>query len=191
MNRNCECRLSNVAKDYVSAFHNILDAMIQNMTNAELSDSISYNFIVQMIPHHRAAIEMSRNLLKYTTFVPLQDMAIQIVNEQTKSIEDMRRVICACGKLDNCRQDVRCYQAQVEQIMNTMFSEMENACATNQLNATFMREMLPHHRGAVEMSELALQYRICPELVPILNAIIHSQKQEIRQMQQLLRCMRC
>lgn len=98
MNRNCECRLSNVAKDYVSTFHNILDAMIQGMTNAELSDSISYNFIMQMIPHHR---------------------------------------------------------------------------------------------GAVEMSELALQYRICPELVPILNAIIRSQKQEIRQMQQLLRCMGC
>lgn len=191
MNRNCECRLSNVAKDYVSTFHNILDAMIQGMTNAELSDSISYNFIVQMIPHHRAAIEMSRNLLKYTTFVPLQDMAMQIVAEQTKSIEDMRQVICACGKIDNCRQDTRCYQAQTDQIMNTMFSEMEKACATNQLNATFMREMIPHHRGAVEMSELALQYRICPELVPILNAIIRSQKQEIRQMQQLLRCMGC
>lgn len=57
-------RLSNVTKNYLSAFNCILDEMIQRMTEAEQSDSISHNFIVQMIPHHRAAIEMSENILK-------------------------------------------------------------------------------------------------------------------------------
>lgn len=191
MNRNCQCRLSNVTQDYLATFQNILDAMIQGMTCAELSDSISYNFIVQMIPHHRAAIEMSRNLLKYTTFLPLQDIASQIITEQTKSIENMRRVLCACERRDNCQQDVCHYQARVEQILDTMFSDMEHACTSNQINANFMREMIPHHRGAVRMSENALQYDICPELVPILNAIITSQKRGIRQMQTLLRGMGC
>lgn len=191
MNRNCQCRLSNVTQDYLATFQNILDAMIQGMTCAELSDSISYNFIVQMIPHHRAAIEMSRNLLKYTTFLPLQDIAAQIIDEQTKSIENMRRALCVCERHDNCRQDVCHYQARVEQILNTMFSDMEHACTSNQINANFIREMIPHHRGAVRMSENALQYDICPELVPILNAIITSQKRGIRQMQTLLRGMGC
>lgn len=40
--------------------------MIQGMTDDELDESISHNFIVQMIPHHKAAIEMSQNLLQYT-----------------------------------------------------------------------------------------------------------------------------
>lgn len=191
MNRNCQCRLSNVTQDYLETFHNILDAMIQGMTCAGLSDSISYNFIVQMIPHHRAAIEMSRNLLKYTTFLPLQDIAAQIIAEQTKSIENMRRILCACERRGNCGQDVCRYQEQVQKIMDTMFSDMKHACSSNQINANFMREMIPHHRGAVLMSEHALHCDICPELVPILNAIITSQKRGIRQMQQLLRCMGC
>lgn len=191
MNNNKPCRLSNVTLDYLDTFHCILDAMIQDMTGARLGSSISYNFIVQMIPHHRAAIQMSRNLLKYTTFIPLQDMACQIITEQTKSIENMKKVLCICGQKDNCEQDLCCYEMRTAKIMEIMFSGMENACTSNQINADFIREMLPHHRGAVEMSENALKYDICEELKPILDAIITSQKREIIKMQKMLQCMRC
>ncbi len=54
-----EKRLSNVTENYLSEFYCILDRMIESITEAELTDSISHNFIVQMIPHHRAAIGMS------------------------------------------------------------------------------------------------------------------------------------
>lgn len=64
-------QLSIVTDKYLTCFNNILDQMIQQMNSAQLSNSISYNFIVQMIPHHKAAIEMSCNLLQYTTLVPL------------------------------------------------------------------------------------------------------------------------
>lgn len=188
MNRSY--RLSNVTKDYLSEFHCILDTMIKEMTSAELSDSISHNFIIQMIPHHEAAIRMSENLLKYTTFIPLQDIALQIISEQTKSIADMQKAECVCRKLINSDQDICLYERRTDQIMNHMFGEMETACSDNNVNGNFMREMIPHHRGAVEMSENTLQYNICPELVPILEAIITSQKRGIVQMQQLLRCIR-
>lgn len=188
MNRSY--RLSNVTKDYLSEFHCILDTMKKEMTSAELSDSISHNFIIQMIPHHEAAIRMSENLLKYTTFIPLQDIALQIISEQTKSIADMQKAECVCRRLINSDQDICLYERRTDQIMNHMFGEMETACSDNNVNGNFMREMIPHHRGAVEMSENTLQYNICPELVPILEAIITSQKRGIVQMQQLLRCIR-
>ncbi|MFR1761526.1 DUF305 domain-containing protein, partial [Frisingicoccus sp.] len=72
-----------------------------------------------------------------------------------------------------------------------MFCDMGNARVTNQVNCDFMWEMIPHHRGAVEMSKNALRYHICPELRPILEAIITSQERGIRQMCHLLRCMGC
>lgn len=185
------CRLSNVAKNYLSTFHGILDEMIQEMTSAELTCSISYNFIVQMIPHHRAAIEMSGNLLRYTTHVPLQDIASQIISEQTKSIENMQKILCACGMTENSRQELCLYQRNMDQIMQNMFSRMGNAPATNQINRDFITEMIPHHQGAIEMSQTTLQYDICPQLKPILDAIIVSQKRGVIQMSQLLRTMGC
>lgn len=184
------CTLSNVTKDYLDAYYRILDEMIRGMTEAELNDSISHNFIVQMIPHHQAAIEMSRNILKYTTCVPLQEIAEGIVTEQTKSIENMEAILCTCGEKLNA-QSVSRYQHRVGRIMNTMFERMGSACETNNIDADFMREMIPHHEGAVEMSENALSYDICPELKPILEAIITSQKRGIRQMRALLDNMGC
>ena len=81
---SCPRQFSEVTKRYLCCFYEILDEMIDGMTKAELTDSISHNFIVQMIPHHRAAIEMSHNILNYTTNIPLQDIALQIISEQTK-----------------------------------------------------------------------------------------------------------
>lgn len=186
---NRQCRLSNVTKDYLTKFHCILEEMIEGMTLAEQGNSISYNFMVQMIPHHKAAIRMSHNLLKYTTCIPLQDIAENIISQQTKSIADMQNILISCNKLTDSKRDLCLYRRKADQIMHTMFAQMGNAYAANEINADFIREMIPHHRGAIEMSENALQYDICPDLIPILEAIITSQKRGITQMQQLLRCM--
>jgi len=181
-----DCGLSAEARAYLCAFYGILDEMEAGMTGAMLTDSISHNFIVQMIPHHRAAIEMSQNILRYTTCVPLQQIALGIIAEQTKSIADMRRILPDCAQQANLYGEVRQYQTEVNGILRVMFCEMENACVGNNVSDTFMRQMIPHHRGAVRMSGLALRYPICTQLRPILEAIITSQRRGIMEMNRLL-----
>lgn len=173
---------------YLNRYYEILDEMIAGMTAVELTDSISHNFIVQMIPHHRAAIEMSKNLLQYHHVLPpLQKIASNIISEQTKSIANMEAALETCSKLENTGEDLCLYQRQFRHITQIMFSEMEQAPVSNNISANFMYEMIPHHRGAVRMSRNALHFPICPELVPILQAIITSQLAGIRQMELLLR----
>ncbi len=180
------CSFHTSTKDYLTVFYGILDKMIHEMEQACLTDSISRNFIVQMIPHHRAAISMSENLLQYTVCGPLQKIASDIITQQTQSISDMCHVLECCQEYPNSCQDLQLYQHHFHTITQTMFRKMDTAPATNDIADTFMREMIPHHKGAVQMSENALRYCICPELVPILNAIITSQTEEIREMQRLL-----
>lgn len=179
------------AQRYLCRFYEILSDMIKGMNSACLADSISHNFIVQMIPHHRAAIEMSENLLIYSHFAPLELIAENIIKEQTKSIEDMENVLMHCGQMTNTQTDLCMYQKRVNIITGKMFSQMRSACAENNINANFMREMIPHHMGAIKMSKNALQYPICPELDPILRAIIKSQEKGIREMQGLLQHICC
>lgn len=184
-------QLNDTTKRYLCRYYQILDEMIKGMNGAELTHSISHNFIVQMIPHHRAAIEMSENLLMYTNFAPLQRIAQNIMEEQTKSIENMERVLMNCSRILNRKSDLCIYKKQFDRITQVMFSQMGNACADNNINANFMREMIPHHQGAIRMSKNALQYPICQELDPILQAIITSQEKGVQEMEHLLKQLCC
>ena len=185
----CREQFSDVTKIYLCRFYEILDEMIIGMTNVRLTDSISHNFIRQMIPHHEAAIQMSQNLLQYTTLVPLQNIAQQIIAEQTRSINNMQQILSRCGIQCSSQCDLHLYQERFQPITETMFRKMRTAKTTNSMNGNFMRELIPHHRGAIQMSENALSFPICPELIPILEAIIRSQTQGVQDMERLLRCL--
>ncbi len=180
------CRLSENTKRYLERYYCILEDMIAGMAGAEQTESISYDFIVQMIPHHQAAIEMSKNLLCYTTNLPLQRLAEGIIEEQTEGIAQMQAALSCCSQVCNCEQDQCLYRRRTEQVLETMFSRMEEAGECNCINHNFMREMIPHHRGAVCMAENALRFELCPELVPVLEAIRVSQCRRIREMERLL-----
>lgn len=186
-----KCQLSNNTQTYLERYQEILCEMIKQMTSVVPTDSVSGSFIEQMIPHHRAAIEMSKNLLQYTTNVPLQNIALNIISSQEESIQQMLMSEPDCQTLPNTPVSLACYQRENSRILQTMFREMSSACADNNIDANFMREMIPHHRGAVQMSENALCNPLCPRLVPILSAIITSQKKGIREMQCLLRKIEC
>lgn len=183
--------LSDNAKDYLCRFYCIFDEMMQKMTSAELNDSISHNFIVQMVPHHQAAIDMSNNILRYTTNVTLQCIAQNIVKEQTEGIEKMNGMLACCTDCKNSCRDLCLYQHSIDAITQKMFAQMKASRTSNRLDCVFISEMIPHHRGAVEMSKTALQFCACKELRPILQNIYTSQRKGIMQMAHLASCLGC
>lgn len=186
-----KCLLSNNTQSYLERFEYILHEMIRQMSTAPKTDSISGSFITQMIPHHRAAIEMSENLLRYTTNIPLQSIALNIISSQKQSIANMTSAFLHCKELTDTPQELAAYQAKNECILENMFHQMSSAYTDNNIDGNFMREMIPHHRGAIAMSENALHYPLCPQLIPLLNDIIVSQRRGIREMQRLLLKIRC
>lgn len=185
------CVFSSDAASYLQEYKEILKEMIKEMTKIQLSDSISFNFIVQMIPHHRAAIKMSENILKYTDNEQLKKIAEEIISEQTESIENMLQIKESCQNSTNSSRNINSYKCLNNKILQTMFCEMKCAYSNNCINCNFIREMIPHHEGAVRMSKNTLRFPICCELKPILEAIITSQEKGICQMKKISRCLSC
>ncbi len=95
----CKCRFSDNTRVYLEEFQAILDEMIRGMEGAELADSISYNFIVQMIPHHRGAVEMSKWTLEQCICPELVPILEAIVTSQERGIRQMTELLC---RLENC-----------------------------------------------------------------------------------------
>lgn len=170
------CLLSEDSKNYLCCFYQTLDAMIQAMTTAGLNQSISHNFAVQMIPHCRAAIQMSNNVLRYVENPTVRQTAQRLAEEQTQVIDQMEAALPACGQLTNAQMDLRLYQRRIDLICREMFADMGSAPESNRLGVVFARQLLPHCQGAVRMAENALKYDVSTELVPILRGIVSQQR---------------
>lgn len=185
------CLLSQDAKTYLCCFYQTLDGMVQGMTTAGLTQSISHNFAVQMIPHHRAAIQMSNNVLRFTGSKAVRRLAQRLAEERAKTVERLEAVLPACAQLTNARMDLRLYQRRMDLIYRDMYAKMGASPENNRLSAVFLRQMLPHCLGAAHMADTALKYDVSPQLVPILRSIAACQRRDAAQMRALLDRMGC
>lgn len=173
------------SQTYLNRYYQILGQMKQDMTTIPQTSSISHNFILQMLPHHQAAINMCQNLLNYTKNPTLIKMAKDIIKEQTKSIADMEKILASCSQTQNSPSDLYIYQSKFNEITLIMFNQMQNACATNNIDNNFVHEMLPHHKGAIFMCKNVQRFNICPELRPICTSIITMQEAGVKKLEHL------
>ena len=70
--------LSDEAKRYLCCYYQILDGMIQGVSAARLTQSISHNWIVQRLPQQRAAVRLCRNLLELSNDSAVRRLAQRI-----------------------------------------------------------------------------------------------------------------
>ena len=183
--------LSDPSKRYLCCYYQILDEMIQAITTARLTRSLSHNFIVQMIPHHQAAVRMCRNLLQYSDDGAVRRLAQRITDQQTQGLQAMEGLLPDCGQPANPQMDLRLCHRRTELILRELFSQMGSAPEGNRLDLVFLRQMIPHHLGAARMAQNTLRYQVATGLAPVLRSTIDTHCKEVRQMRALLRRMGC
>ncbi len=172
-------------KDYLNRFDEILNNMANQMLSQNITNSITVDFIRCMIPHHQAAIYMCDNLLRFNTFRPLQEIAHNIIQLQTKGIEQMREILNTTSGFYNTRREVNWYARRYFQITKYMIDKMRNAPREEYINLDFTNEMIPHHEGAIEMCNNLLKYRIDPRLVKVAKSIIEEQTKGIEELEKI------
>jgi uncharacterized protein (DUF305 family) len=70
--------------------------------------------------------------------------------------------------------------------MDKMHKEMMIK-STGNIDIDFLKGMIPHHQGAIDMSEELIKKTKDPELKAFAQKIIKDQKAEIKQMQEMLK----
>lgn len=173
------------ARRYLTRFDEILNQMENKMLSQTVTGSITIDFIRCMIPHHQAAIYMSENLLKYTTYKPLQNIANNIIQMQTKGIEQMREIERTVSGFNNTPNDVNMYICKYLEITKNMIDRMRNSPRCININLNFVGEMIPHHEGAISMCKNLLQYRIDPRLKRVADSIIREQSQGVQDLKKV------
>ena len=70
--------------------------------------------------------------------------------------------------------------------MDKMHKDMMIKSSGN-IDVDFLKGMIPHHQGAIDMSEELIKKTKDPELKALAQKIIKDQKAEIKQMQEMLK----
>ena len=133
-------------------------------------------FLSQMIAHHQAAVKMAQQAIKTATKTDTKTEAQKVVDAQTKEIAQMTNWLKEWYNTQPSKEQ----QALVNAYMQAM---MSMPVTSDQM---FYEMMIPHHQGAIDMSELVPERSKRPEVKKLAQQIIRDQKAEIAQYHQLM-----
>lgn len=70
--------------------------------------------------------------------------------------------------------------------MTKMHKPMMDGIMDKDVDVAFIKGMIPHHQGAIDMAEIELKYSKNPQLRKLAEEIIANQKKEIKYMKEWL-----
>lgn len=176
-------------KKYLNEQKPEMSTMMEDMKNIKHTGDPAIDFLYGMIPHHKAAIEMSESLLKYGgENTEIKKIAENIITNQSKEIEEMKDMIKRMEL--NPKIDKKKEQDYFKEYNNLLNKHKNNDMSNvNSVDKAFAMEMIKHHEIAVSMSEIVLKYTDNKDVVDLAQNIIESQKAEIKQMREIINSM--
>ncbi|WP_300365235.1 DUF305 domain-containing protein [Brachyspira sp.] len=71
----------------------IMNKMMEDMAAIEVTGDNDIDFLKGMIPHHQAAVDVSKKILEYTKDEKIKEIANRIILAQEKEIADMNNML--------------------------------------------------------------------------------------------------
>ena len=160
---------------------NMDHSMMQSSTNAA-SAPYDLQFLDTMIAHHRGAVDMAVPCSSKAQHVEIKTLCANIISSQQKEIADMKswRDKWFAGKEPALNMEMM----GMKDSMKGMDMKMLGSLSGNDFDLAFIKQMIPHHEGAVVMAKDALQKSTKEEIKTLANAIIKAQEAEIKQMKE-------
>ena len=177
---------SDEAKRYLCCYYQILDGMVQSVSAARLTQSISHNYIVQLLPQHRSAVRLCRNLLEVSNDGAVRRLAQRVAARESQVIEELEAELANVDRLASPQMDLRLFQRRAELISREMYAQMGTVPEGNQVDVLFLRQMIPHRQGVLCAARTALRYEVSAGLAPILRSTIDACSRDLGQLRTLL-----
>ena len=136
-------------------------------------------FIDAMVPHHQGAVEMAQVALKNAEHEEVKQLSEDIVSAQEAEIEILKAI--KRREFGTSQVPMEMDAGEMEAMGMTDPDELANK---DPFDKAFIDAMIPHHRSAISMAQVALEEGDNPEIREIARKIVGAQKREIAQMQE-------
>lgn len=168
---------------HTQAYLAMMGAMGDKMSVAGSLADPDVAFVSGMIPHHIGAVEMAKVQLEYGKDETMRKLAQAIIDGQQAEIDLMNGWLN--GK-DTTTQNANAPHAKAYALDNS-HSEMMTAIYETDPDVAFAKAMIPHHKGAVNMAKVQLEYGKDKAMQDLAKQIINAQEPEIKLMEDWLK----
>ncbi len=168
--------------DHNTMDHSKMDHSTMKSSPNAATAAYDLQFIDTMIAHHQGAVDMAKDCGAKAQHTEIKTLCANIISSQQKEISEMKawREKWFAG----AAQAVNMEMAGMADSMKGMDMKKLSALSGNDFDLEFIRQMIPHHDGAVIMAKEALQKTAKDEIKTLANAIIKAQEAEIKQMKE-------
>lgn len=165
------------------AYEAAMSGMTQDMMTP-LTGKPDLDFVQGMIPHHQGAIDMAKTELQYGKNQEIRTLAEGVVKAQEGEITFMKDWL---ANTDPSKLPLDSNSTKFnEKAMDVMIKNMM-VPYTGDADIDFLKGMIPHHQGAIDMAKVAIQFAKDPALLKLAGDIVSAQEGEIAFMNEWLK----
>ncbi len=136
-------------------------------------------FIDAMVPHHQGAVEMAEVALQNAEHEEIEQLSENIVATQEAEIEELKEI----KKEEFGTSRIPMEMGPGEMGNMGMMEDPQALADEEPFDKAFIEAMIPHHRSAIEMADVALDKSGNPQIRELAEGIVGAQEREISQMQ--------
>ncbi len=170
-----EMPMTDIFKDYTKSMTDMHNEMMVGMAYNDPDTA----FAKSMLGHHHGAVDMAKIELKYGTDETMRKLAKDIIDSQQLEIDIINKWLASHPDAPKPKPNTQAMQQAYTAGMQAMHDDMMTGIANPVPDMAFARGMLPHHRGAVDMAMVQLQYGTDKEMRKLAKDIIDAQQPEI------------
>ena len=170
-----EMPMTDIFKDYTKSMTDMHNEMMVGMAYNDPDTA----FAKSMLGHHHGAVDMAKIELKYGNDETMLKLAKDIIDSQQLEIDIINKWLASHPDAPKPKPNTQAMQQAYTAGMQAMHDDMMTGIANPVPDMAFARGMLPHHRGAVDMAMIQLQYGTDKEMRKLAQDIIDAQQPEI------------
>lgn len=170
-----EMPMTDIFKDYTKSMTDMHNEMMVGMAYNDPDTA----FAKSMLGHHHGAVDMAKIELKYGNDETMLKLAKDIIDSQQLEIDIINKWLASHPDAPKPKPNTQVMQQAYTAGMQAMHDDMMTGIANPVPDMAFARGMLPHHRGAVDMAMIQLQYGTDKEMRKLAQDIIDAQQPEI------------
>lgn len=134
-------------------------------------------FIDEMVPHHQGAVEMAEVAIEDAEHEEVERLSENIVSTQREEIEELKTT--KREEFGTSEVPMQVGEGEMEDMGMT---DPRSLARRKPFDKAFIEAMIPHHRSAIEMAEVARKKSDNPRIKELSGNIIDAQEREISQM---------